>query len=60
MQQAAEIKALRQALGLTQEALARRIGVSWSTVAKWEMGRSNPSPLAREKIDKLQDEARSR
>lgn len=41
-----EIKELRAKLGLTQEALARKLGVSLFTVCRWEQGRSKPSPMA--------------
>jgi transcriptional regulator with XRE-family HTH domain len=34
------IKAARERIGLTQDGLARRIGVSRSAVAQWETGRS--------------------
>jgi DNA-binding XRE family transcriptional regulator len=34
----AELKRARKALGLTQESLARRIGVAPNTVARWERG----------------------
>lgn len=47
-----DMKSLRQKLGMTQEALARRLGVSYGTVRGWEYGRQ-PSPMAREKIDQL-------
>ena len=33
-----QIKAFRQRRGLTQEALARELGVSGQTVSKWESG----------------------
>ncbi len=36
------IAALRKKKGLSQEALADRIGVSRQTVAKWESGESSP------------------
>lgn len=36
------IQMLRRAKGLTQEALAHRVGVSRQTVAKWEAGESVP------------------
>ncbi len=35
---------------ISQEALARLIGVSVITVSRWERGLSVPSPLAREKL----------
>lgn len=40
-----EIKELRSRLGLTQEALARELGVSVSAVQKWEAGRASPRGL---------------
>ena len=33
----------RKELGMTQEALAARLGVDRSTVTKWETGFSNPT-----------------
>jgi DNA-binding XRE family transcriptional regulator len=38
------IKNIRAARGLTQEALAREIGVTFSTVNGWENGRHHPIP----------------
>lgn len=49
---AQEIKQLRLRLGLTQEQFAHKLGVSWTTVNRWEHGRP-PSPLANEKLVKL-------
>lgn len=40
------VKDLRAQLGLTQEQFAARVGVTWSTVNRWENGRGKPSPLA--------------
>ena len=40
-------------MGLSQEALARRLGVSGFTIRRWESGRSHPSPLAQEKLAKV-------
>lgn len=34
----ADLKAIRQALGLTQKALAARLGVPTNTWARWERG----------------------
>ena len=48
-----DIKAIRQGLGFTQEDLARKLGLTLSTVSKWEQGIFSPSRLAREKIEKL-------
>jgi DNA-binding transcriptional regulator YiaG len=48
-----DIKALRLRLGLTQEDVARQLGVALSTVAKWEQGVTSPSQLAHEKIESI-------
>lgn len=53
-----EIKQIRQRLGLTQEKLAQRLGVSCYTVRRWEAGRVRPSPLAQKAIDDLLKEER--
>ena len=37
-----QIKAIRAALGMTQAELARILGVSWNTVARWERGEMEP------------------
>ena len=51
------IKNLRAKLGLTQEQFAANVGVTWSTVNRWENGRGSPSSLAIRAIEKLQDQA---
>ncbi len=40
------IKQLRGRLGLTQQALAERLGVSFATVNRWENGQTRPSQLS--------------
>ena len=50
---AEDIKNLRESLGMTQEEFAREVGVSFSTVSRWETGRGEPSPLARQRLAKL-------
>lgn len=40
------IKDVRQKLGLTQEQLAHKIGVTAFTIRRWESGKVKPSPLA--------------
>jgi len=50
------IKELRAALGLTQEQFAGRVGVTFSTVNRWENGKGKPSPLAMKRIDELRKE----
>ncbi len=47
------LKALRQMRELTQEQLAREIGVSFSTVNVWENGRRHPQPFLANKIEEL-------
>ena len=39
-----DIKAFRERWGLTQVALAARLGVNHSTVWRWEQMRDNPVP----------------
>ena len=52
------LRDLRHLLGdVSQEQLARRVGVSWSTISRWENGRGTPSPLARDKLAALLKEA---
>jgi DNA-binding transcriptional regulator YiaG len=48
-----DIKTIRFELGFTQEDLARKLGLTLSTVSKWEQGVTSPSPLAREKLEKF-------
>ncbi len=48
------IRQLRAALGLTQEQFAAKIGVTYSTINRWENKKGNPSPLAMLRIGKLQ------
>jgi len=38
------VRGIRVARGLTQEALAREVGVTFSTVNSWENGRHRPIP----------------
>ncbi len=40
------ILTLRKRLGLSQEKLAAKLGVSFQTVNRWERGRTQPSKLA--------------
>ena len=52
------IKSLRTRLGLTQEQFAAKVGVTWSTVNRWENGRGKPSPLAMRQIEELMESKR--
>ena len=45
------IRDLRQLIGLTQEQFAGMLGVSFSTLNRWENGRMKPSPLALKQIE---------
>jgi DNA-binding transcriptional regulator YiaG len=47
------IRDLRAALGLSQEALARRLKVSTAAVRAWEAGRRNPRGLYRDALLRL-------
>ena len=47
---AERLRALRARLGLSQEQLARRLGVSFATVNRWESGRTRLSPRAAQAV----------
>ena len=49
----ATIRNLRAELSVTQEQLAAKLGVAFSTVSRWENGRGTPSPLAIKLIEQL-------
>jgi len=42
-----DVKAIREILGLSQEAFARRFGLDLATVRNWEQKRSRPDTAAR-------------
>lgn len=50
------IRDLRAALGLAQEQFAAKVGVTFSTVNRWENGKGKPSPLAMRQIEELKKE----
>jgi putative transcriptional regulator len=54
----ATVRNLRSQLGLTQEQFAAKVGVTWSTVNRWENGRGKPSPLALQQIRVLLKDVR--
>lgn len=53
---AARLRVLRGSLGLSQEQLARRLGVSFATVNRWESGRTQLSPRAKAALAQLESE----
>ena len=48
-----EIRRLRIRLNLSQQKFAEKLGVSITTVVRWENSIANPSPLALEKLLRL-------
>lgn len=50
------IRELRLATGLTQEQFAAQLGVTYSTMNRWENGRSKPSPLALKRVEGMLQE----
>lgn len=55
-----ELKSARKRLGLTGQELATLLGVSISTVSRWETGKSRPSKLASERLRTVARKARSK
>jgi putative transcriptional regulator len=51
------IKTLRASLGLTQEQFAALVGVTFSTVNRWETGKSKPSKHTAPLLDALAKKA---
>ncbi len=47
------IRAMRSHVGLTQEQLAAHLGVTYSTLNRWENQRGKPSPMAIQKIEAM-------
>jgi DNA-binding transcriptional regulator YiaG len=47
------IKEMRLKLGMTQEELAQKLGVSFTSVNRWENGQTKPSKLARKQLELL-------
>ena len=45
-----KVRRLRRSLGLSQQALADRLGVTRVTVTRWETGRKKPQRLARKAV----------
>jgi putative transcriptional regulator len=53
------VKEVRRQLSISQEDLARELGVSYATVNRWEDGQAKPSKLARAQLDKAKDDKRT-
>ncbi|ARU29195.1 transcriptional regulator [Cellvibrio sp. PSBB006] len=50
---ASTVKALRTQLHLSQEDLAKELGVSFATVNRWENQKTQPSKLARRQLEQF-------
>ena len=50
------IKKLRTTMGLIREQCAAKVEVTFPTVNRWKNGKGKRSPLARQKIEELQNE----
>ena len=48
-----KVRAVRNQLGLSQEKFAAKLGVSFSTVNRWEKGHAMPSYLALDSFNAL-------
>ncbi len=51
-----QIRDIRRKLELSQNKLAKLIGVSATCIIRWEAAKNNPSPLALEKLRALKKE----
>lgn len=49
----AQVRALRDQLGVSVAVFARLVGVTPGQVEHWEQGRREPSPLARRLLDRI-------
>ena len=49
-----DVVKIRQKINLTQEEFARRVGVTLSTIHRWEKGKSLPSKLAIQRLVNLE------
>ena len=55
-----EVRRIRRDLGLTQEGLAREMGITFGTVNRWESGRHVPKGLYRQALERLAKRAAKR
>ena len=49
------IPELRSAMNITQENLAKLLGVTAVSISRWENGKTNPTKIIKVKLDKLFD-----
>ncbi len=54
---ATDVRLMRRKLGWSQERLARELGVSFSTISRWERGHGQPSPMAERLLRELTRQA---
>lgn len=54
------IREMRAHVGLTQEQLAVHLGVTYSTLNRWENKRGTPSPMAIQKIESMLEQMGAR
>jgi transcriptional regulator with XRE-family HTH domain len=47
------VRRLRERLGLTQEQSARLLGVTWTTVSRWERSQARPDARSLAKLERL-------
>src|SRR5688572_6889430 len=52
-----KVQHLRKRLGLSQEELAARLGLSFATINRWEAGRSKPQRVQLATFEKLWEDA---
>jgi len=50
---AQKIKSLREQLRISQEDLAKELGVSFATVNRWENTKTQPSKLAKKQLEQF-------
>ena len=48
-----KIKSLRKQLRISQEDLAKELGVSFATVNRWENNKTQPSKLAKKQLEQF-------
>lgn len=54
------VKDVRKQLQMSQEDLARELGVSFATINRWENGKTAPSRLARNQFDTFCEDMRKK